>query len=161
MDPPLQRVPGTAVFLNRGKATAPLALRANVEHNEILHEHVLILSVETRSVPHVPAEERLQVDDLGYEQDRIIHVTARFGYMDQTNVPELMQLIHDAHVEDPLHDKLSYFISRIELVQGHAPGMSRWRKRLFIATSRITADAAESLRLPRDQTVSMGSRIEL
>ena len=43
MKPPLQRVPGTAVFLNRGKATAPLALRANVEHNQILHEHVLIL----------------------------------------------------------------------------------------------------------------------
>ena len=162
MKPPLPRVPGTAVFLNRGKATAPLALRANVEHNEILHETVLILSVETKPVPHVPAEDRLQIDDLGYKQDRIVHVTARFGYMDQTDVPALMQLIHDAEIESPLHDdRLSYFISRIELVQGNTPGMSRWRKRLFIATSRITADAAESLRLPRDRTVSMGSRIEL
>ena len=160
--PPLHRVPGTAVFLNRGKATAPLALRANVEHNEILHEHVLILSVETAPVPHVPAGERLKIDDLGYEQDRIAHVTARFGYMDQTDVPALMRLIHEADLEIPLHDdRLSYFVSRIELVQGHAPGMSRWRKRLFIATSRITADAAESLRLPRDRTVIMGSRIEL
>ena len=79
MKPPLHRVPGTAVFLNRGKATAPLAMRANVEHNEILHEHVVILSVETMPVPHVPAEERLQIDDLGYEADRIIHVTACFG----------------------------------------------------------------------------------
>jgi KUP system potassium uptake protein len=157
----LPRVPGTAVFLNRGKATAPLALRANVEHNEILHEHVLILSVETMPKPHVPVEERLKIDDLGYEQDRIVHVTARFGYMDQTNVPELMSLIRDASIESPLQDRLSYFISRIELVQGHAPGMSRWRKRLFIATSRITADAAESLRLPRDRTVIMGSRIEI
>jgi KUP system potassium uptake protein len=162
MKPPLPRVPGTAVFLNRGKATAPLALRANVEHNEILHETVLILSVETKPVPHVPAEDRLKIDDLGYKQDRIVHVTAHFGYMDQTDVPALMQLIHDAEIESPLHDgRLSYFISRIELVQGNTPGMSRWRKRLFIATSRITADAAESLRLPRDRTVSMGSRIEL
>ena len=55
MKPPLHRVPGTAVFLNRGKATAPLALRANVEHNQVLHEHVLIISVETMPVPHVPA----------------------------------------------------------------------------------------------------------
>src|SRR5207302_10456392 len=30
MKPPLPRVPGTAIFLNRGKVTAPLALRANV-----------------------------------------------------------------------------------------------------------------------------------
>jgi KUP system potassium uptake protein len=162
MKPPLPRVPGTAVFLNRGKATAPLALRANVEHNEILHETVLILSVETAPAPHVPAEKRLQVDNLGYKQDRIVHVTARFGYMDQTDVPALLPLIHAADTEGPIHDdRLSYFISRIELVQGHEPGMSLWRKRLFIATSRITADAAESLHLPRDRTVIMGSRIEL
>jgi KUP system potassium uptake protein len=163
MQPPLPRVPGTGVFLNRGKATAPLALRANVEHNEILHERVVILSVETMPKPHIPAEDRLRIEDLGYEQDRIIHVTARFGYMDQTNVPELLPLIRAAvHEDGPLHDdRLSYFISRIELVQGPAPGMSRWRKRLFIATSRITADAAENLRLPRDQTVSMGGRIEI
>ena len=162
MKPPLPRVPGTAIFLNRGKATAPLALRANVEHNEILHDNVFILSVETVPVPHVPTEERLTIDDLGYKQDRIVHVTARFGYMDQTNVPELLPLIRGADPEHPLHDgRLSYFISRIELVQGHTPGMSRWRKRLFIATSRITADAAESLHLPRERTVIMGSRIEL
>ena len=162
MKPPLHRVPGTGIFLNRGKATAPLALRANVEHNEILHEEVLILSIETMPAPHVPEAERLQIDDLGYKEDRIIHVTARFGYKDQTNVPELLPLIRDADTQNPLpDDNLSYFVSRIELVQGHAPGMSRWRKRLFIATSRITADAAEYFRLPRDRTVIMGSRIEL
>jgi KUP system potassium uptake protein len=162
LHPPLHRVPGTSVFLNRGKATAPLAMRANVEHNEILHETVLIVSVETTPAPHVPAEERVQVDDLGYKHDRIVHVTARFGYMDHTDVPEVIRLIPAAATEGPLdEDRLSYFISRIELVQGHEPGMSRWRKRLFIATSRITADAAESLRLPRDRTVIMGSRIEL
>ena len=162
MKPPLHRVPGTAIFLNRGKATAPLALRANVEHNEILHEHVLILSIETTPAPHVPAEERLQIDDLGYKDDQIIHVTARFGYMDQTNVPGLIPLIRSADSESPLHDdRLSYFVSRIELVQGNTPGMSRWRKHLFIATSRITADAAEYFRLPRERTVIMGSRIEL
>ena len=32
----------------------PLAMRANVEHNHMLHEHVVILSIETRPVPHVP-----------------------------------------------------------------------------------------------------------
>ena len=162
MKPPLQRVPGTAIFLNRGKTTAPLAMRANVEHNEILHENVLILSVETMPAPHIPEAERLQVDDLGYRDDGIIHVTARFGYMDPTNVPGLLPLIRDADVEGPAPDaKLSYFVSRIELVQGHAPGMSRWRKHLFIATSRITPDAAEYFRLPRERTVIMGSRIEI
>ena len=162
MEPPLHRVPGTAIFLNRGKTTAPLAMRANVEHNEILHENVIILSVETMPAPHIPEAEQLQVNDLGYRHDGIIHVTARFGYMDPTNVPALLPLIRDADVEGPAPDaKLSYFVSRIELVQGDAPGLSRWRKRLFIATSRITPDAAEYFRLPRERTVIMGSRIEI
>jgi KUP system potassium uptake protein len=160
--PPLQRVSGTAVFLNRGKATAPLAMRANVEHNQILHEHVLILSIETMPVPHLPAAGRLAIDNLGYKDDRIIHVTARFGYMDEANVPDLLPLIRKADIESPLDDdKLSYFLSRIELRRGNTPGMSRWRKRLFLATSRITADPAEYFRLPRERTVIMGSRIEL
>ena len=162
MKPPLHRVPGTAVFLNRGKATAPLALRANVEHNQVLHEHVLILSIETMPVPHVPAAGRIAIDDLGYKDDRIIHVTARFGYMDQASVPALLPLIRKADIESPLDDgDLSYFVSTISLRLGTTPGMSRWRKRLFLATSRLTADAAEHFRLPRERTVIMGSRIEL
>ena len=162
MQPPLHRVPGTAVFLNRGKDTAPLALRANVEHNQILHEHVLILAIETMPVPHIPAAERIAVNDLGYKDDRIVYVTARFGYMDQQNVPGLLPLIRQADIESPLDDdRLSYFLSRIELARGNTPGMSRWRKRLFIATSRITADAAEYFQLPRERTLVVGSRIEL
>ena len=162
MKPPLHRVPGTAIFLNRGKETAPLALRANVEHNHILHQTVLILAIETMPVPHVPAAERITADDLGYKDDRIIHVTARVGYMDQPNIPGLLPLIRQADIESPLdEDTLSYFLSRIEIVLGDAPGMSRWRKHLFIATSRITADAAEYFQLPRERTLIVGSRIEL
>jgi len=162
MKPPLPRVPGTAVFLNRGKDTAPLALRANVEHNHVLHKHVLILTVETKPAPHVPAAERITVDDLGYKDDRITHVAARFGYMDPQNIPALLPLIREADIEGPLeNEELSYFLSRIEIVLGHTPGMSRWRKRLFIATSQITADAAEVFQLPREQTLIVGSRIEL
>jgi KUP system potassium uptake protein len=162
MTPPLPRVPGTAIFLNRGKATAPLALRANVEHNEILHQQVIILSIQTMPVPHVSEADRLQIDDLGFRGDGIIHVNACFGYLDQTHIPNLLPLMRDAGIDSSSpNGRLSYFVSRIELVQGHAPGLSRWRKRLFIATSRITADAAESFGLPREQTVNMGSRIEL
>jgi KUP system potassium uptake protein len=160
--PPLYRVPGTAIFLNRGKTTAPLAMRANVEHNEVLHDHVLILAVTTLPVPHVPVTERLEIDDLGYKEDRIYHVTARFGYMDAPNVPSLLPLISQAGQEGQLDGgKVSYFLSTIEVRRGNTPGMSRWRKRIFVATARLTADAAEYFQLPRERTVIMGARIEL
>jgi KUP system potassium uptake protein len=162
MRPRILRVPGTAVFLNRGKATAPLALRANVEHNHVLHEYVLILSLVTTPVPHVPAAKRLTVDPLGHSDDRITHVTAHFGYMDEVNVPALLPLIRKTDVESPLQESdISYFLSTIELRPGNTPGMSRWRKRLFLATAEITADAADYFQLPRERTVIMGSRIEL
>ena len=158
--PALPRVPGTAVFLNRGKITTPLAMRANVEHNHILHEHVVILSIETLPRPHVGAESRVLVDDLGYTDDGISHVTAQFGYMEDPNVPEVLRLADAAGLESPLDfDQVSYFLSTIELHIGTEPGMSRWRKRLFVATSHITTDAAEYFGLPRKNTVIMGSII--
>jgi KUP system potassium uptake protein len=158
--PPLIRVPGTAVFLHHRTTTTPLAMRANVEQNHILHEHVVILSIETRHVPHIAEADRLAIDDLGDSDDGITHVGARFGYMDRPNVPSVMRLAVAAGVECPL-EEASYFLSTIDLHIGAGAGMSRWRKHLFLATSRITADAAEYFGLPRHRTVIMGSRIDV
>ena len=162
LQPPLQGVPGTAVFLNRGKKTAPLAMRATVEHYKVLHPHVVVLSLETLPVPRVPADERLVIDDLGYTDDGITHVTARVGYMDAPDVPEVVRMLETAEIECPIEvDTASYFVSTIELQRGTAPTMHRWRKRLFVATSAIDADAAEYFNLPRDRTVIVGSHVEV
>ncbi|MEA5363105.1 KUP/HAK/KT family potassium transporter [Amycolatopsis sp., V23-08] len=161
-DTPTQKVPGTAVFLNRGGATAPLALRANAEHNHVRHEHVVIMSLETEPVPRVAAEQRVSVEDLGHKDDGIVFVTARYGYMETPDVPAALALLDPAATEGRLQlDDASYFLSKIELQRGTKPTMAGWRKRLFIATSYITADAAEYFGLPRDRTVIMGSRIDV
>ncbi|MFD6160569.1 potassium transporter Kup [Nocardia sp. NPDC060256] len=160
--PPLVRVPGTAVFLNRGKATAPLAMRANVEHNHVLHEHVVILAIDTLPVPRVPDAQRTEIDALGYVDDGIIHVTAHFGYMETPNIPGILRLLDPAQTEGRISvDDASYFLSKIELKRGPEPTMADWRKRLFIATSYITADAAEYFGLPGERTVIMGERVEV
>jgi KUP system potassium uptake protein len=147
--PSVTTVPGTAVFLNRGKQTAPLALRANVEHNHVRHERVLIISIETEPVPRIPEEARTAVEDLG----GITFVRVRFGYIETPDLPAALCGID--------LDQASYFLSKIELRRGPRPTMAAWRKRLFIATSYITADAAEHFALPRDRTVIMGSHIEV
>jgi KUP system potassium uptake protein len=156
------RVPGTAVFLNRGKETAPLAMRANVEHNHVRHEHVLIIAIQTDPVPRVPSDQRIVADDLGYADDGISHVTVRFGYIETPNLPAVLRALDPGTTEGRLDlEHASYFLSKIELRRGEAPTMADWRKRLFIATSHITADAAEHFGLPRDRTVIMGSHIEV
>jgi KUP system potassium uptake protein len=110
----------------------------------------------------VPPERRVTVEDLGHSGDGIIFVTARYGYMETPDVPGALALLDPAVTEGRLRlDEASYFLSKIELQRGKEPTMAVWRKRLFIATSYITADAAEYFGLPRDRTVIMGSHIDV
>jgi KUP system potassium uptake protein len=82
--------------------------------------------------------------------------------MERPNVPDTLRLLDPAQTEGVIAIKgASYFLSKLELRKGTAPTMAPWRKRLFIATSYITADAAEYFGLPPDRTVIMGSRIEI
>ncbi|WP_433381709.1 potassium transporter Kup [Actinoplanes sp. CA-142083] len=158
----IAKVSGTAVFLNRGNQSAPLAMRANVEHNHVRHEHVLIISIETLPVPRLRDEDRIEVDPLGYEDDGIFFVSLRFGYAETQDLQAALKLLDPATTEGRLDlENASYFLSKIELRRGDGRTMAAWRKRLFIATSYITADAAEHFGLPRDRTVIMGSHIEV
>ena len=160
--PPLVRLPGTAVFLNRGGDTAPLAMRANVEHNHVLAEHVVIMTLTTEPVPRIPDSERITVDALGAPGDRIVHAVARFGYMERANVPKALRLLTPEQTDGPLNmERATFFLSKLELCQGDTPTMAVWRKRLFIATSHLTADAAAYFGLPLDRTVIIGSRLQI
>jgi len=101
-------------------------------------------------------------DDLGYADDGIIHVTACYGYMETPNIPAVLRRLNVAQTEGELElERASYVLSKIELRSGPQPTMATWRKRLFIATSHITADAADAFGLPRDRTVIMGSHIDV
>ncbi|RKQ94015.1 KUP system potassium uptake protein [Solirubrobacter pauli] len=162
LDPPVARAPGTAVFLNANPETTPLALRANVEHNHVLHECVIIVSLATERVPYVQEDTRLTIDDLGYRDDGITHITGRFGFQEALNVPELLRLAARQGLEgDPDLEHPSYFVSRISIIPTKRPGMASWRKKLFLAISRNTANPVEIFHLPDDRTVVMGSHIEL
>ncbi len=160
--PPLPRIPGTAIFLNRGGITTPLSMKANVDHNHVLHEHVIIVSIETPPVPRVPAEQRITVDDLGYRDDGIYFVSARYGYMERPDVPAALRLVDPIDTEGRIDlDNASYFLSKVDLAAGTQPTMAPWRKRLFIAISHMTGDAAGYFGLPLDRTVIIGARVEV
>jgi KUP system potassium uptake protein len=161
MEPSVYRVPGTAVFLNAVPDTAPLALRANVEHNHTLHEAVIIFSIEFARVPHIPPDERLVIDDLGDPDDGITHVTALFGFQDEPDVPQALRSPAAAGIEVPTDiDDATYFLSRMTIVRTGAPGMPAWQKRLFLSLAHNAANPVEYFNLPIDRTISMGAQIE-
>jgi KUP system potassium uptake protein len=159
--PPVARVPGTGVFLNRGKETAPLSMRACVDHLHSLPENAIILSLETLPVPRIRPGERLEVDALGYEDDRLTFVRAKHGYAEAYDVPKLVRQIAKAGVECPVDARnASFFLSRVRLKASDRPGMSRWRKRLFLVTALISAEPTDYFQLPRERTITLGSEIE-
>ncbi len=163
MDPPPYRAPRTGVFLNANRDTTPLALRANVEHNRIVHENVIIVCVQTERVPHVPRSERLSHDDLGYSDDGITHLTVRYGFQDTIDVPATLRAAAEGMAEEKKVDleAISYFVSRITIVVTDDPGMMRWRKKLFRTIARNAADPVPYFGLPDERTTVMGSHIDL
>jgi KUP system potassium uptake protein len=162
MDPPVVRIPGTAVYLNARRETTPLALRTGVEHTRALHQTVVILSIETTKAPYVPESERLVIDDLGYKDDGITHLTAQVGFQDSPDVPRMLALAAETGLESDVDvENAVYFLSQVSITPGAAPGMWGWRKRLFVAMARNAASPVEYFHLPRERTVTLGSAIEL
>jgi KUP system potassium uptake protein len=162
-DPPPVRVPGVAVFLCRDNDTTPLALRADVEHTHSLHEKVVIVSVDTVSIPHVDSSERCMVELLGHGLYKVFHLTTRIGYQDNLNVPDALALARKQGLLDRNLDleHASYFVSRITIMPTDAPGMHRWRKKLFIAMARNASSPIDHFGLPSNRTVMMGSQVAL
>ena len=161
MDPPVYRAPGTAICLTSGKGNMPLALRENVEHNNVVHEAVVVVSVETLKVAHVHRDEQVSIDDLGYSDDGIMHVSLRCGFQDDHNVPEALRKAVDLGLEAEIDiDNATYFVSRITIVRGDAPGMSTWRKKLFLAMANTATNPVEVFGLPEHRIVTIGSYVD-
>jgi KUP system potassium uptake protein len=160
-DPPLVRSPGVAVFLNPRNDTTPLALRAEVEHTHTLHEKVVIVSVDTVSIPHVDTFDTLTVEHLGRGRFKVFHVTMRVGYHDRLDVPELLRLARMRGLLDRNLDleHASYFVSRITIIPTSAPPLRVLFKKLFVVMARNAASPIEHFGLPTDRTVIMGAQV--
>lgn len=121
----------------------------------------MILSIEHLPVPSVPEDERLTVSDLGHDDDGIGLVVARYGFQEQLDVPAVLRQAALTGLVPVDLDDVTYFLSKIEIRQTDAPGMATWRKRLFLASRHLAADAGDYFKLPRHRTVFLGSAIDL
>jgi KUP system potassium uptake protein len=160
----VHRVPGISVFPHPGKETTPLALRANVAVNEVLHESVLIVSAKAANVPYVPPADRFASDHLGSKRDRIQYLCVTFGFSEAPDLPAALRQARDAGLlEAGITDveNARFFLSRGAITRTAAPGMVRWRKNLFLFLAHNAADPAAYFRLPRDRTVTLGSAVDL
>ena len=160
--PAMRRSPGVGIYLSPTPQSTPLALRVGVERVHAIPEEVVIVTVETADVPHVPPAERFTFDDLDHQEDGYSQITLRFGYMDDPAVTAA--LVHARKVANglpvdfnPYH--ATYFLSQITIVPVRGQGMAWWRKRLFVAMARNAASPTDYFNLPAERVVTLGSRI--
>jgi KUP system potassium uptake protein len=153
---PQLRVPGTAVYLFPDPGVTPPALLANLRHNEVLHETVVLVAVHTSSVPRVPQVRRATVHDLG---EGFAQVVLHFGFMDAPDVPRAMINIVDPEFGfDP--EDATYFVGR-ETIINKSRGIERARSGLYAAMHRNSSSAVQYFSLPPSQVIEIGKQVAL
>jgi KUP system potassium uptake protein len=153
----VRRVSGTSVFLSSTAEGIPPALLHNLKHNHILHERVVILTVVTEGVPHVPAHLRRVVEEVGHGFYRMV---IRMGFMDECDVPA--ELAAETRAGGPFKPmETSYFLARQTLIPSKRPGMALWREKLFAWMIRNAESAMQFFRLPTNRVIELGSQLEI
>ncbi len=157
-DQPPHRVRGTAVFMAARQDTVPHALLHNLQHNQVLHEKVVLVTVFTEDVPRVPAAQRLQLADYG---EGFYRIYLYFGFMDEPDVPAALQLCPDHSLEfDLLHT--TYFLSRETVIPLHRiRSMAKWREQLFAFMQRNANSNMRYFQLPASRVIELGAQVEI
>jgi KUP system potassium uptake protein len=156
---PVARIPGVGVFLSESADGTPLVMLHHLKHNQVLHETVLLLTLQMQDVPRVKGE-RVAVRRLG---EGVARVVARYGYMEEPDVPEVMAhaaaLLNLPELE-PLCT--TYYLGRQTLVPAMgSSGFKRWLIGVFGFLRQNERSATLYFRLPPNRVVELGARIEL
>ncbi|MCE9668854.1 potassium transporter Kup [Myxococcus stipitatus] len=156
-DHPPVRVPGTAIFMTGNAEGTPPALLHNLKHNKVLHEQVVLLTILSEDVPHVPPTERVEVEPL---EQGFVRVVARYGFMENPSIPDVLKRCREKGLQFQLMGT-SFFLGRETLIPTKRPGMAVWREALFAWMSRNARSATAYFRIPPNRVVELGSQVEL
>ena len=150
-------VSGTAIYLTSNPYGTPPALFYNLKYNKILHEHIIILSIEFDQVPHVSLLKNAIFTKLDkYTTLIIIH----YGYMDTTDIPDALRLLNQTGVAIDFENAI-YFLGRESVVVTKHTGMSPFRETVFEYLGRNSARITSYFNLPYNKVFEIGSRIKL
>ncbi len=154
---PPARVSGAAVFMTHDTFGASPVLLHHLKHNKVLHERVILMSVEAEEIPTVRGEDRVEWSDLG---QGFYQVIAHYGFMETPHMPEIIGRLKADGIElKPM--ETSYYLGRETLLPGGKEPLAYWRKRLFIIQSRNAQSATAFFDLPANRVVELGAQIQL
>jgi KUP system potassium uptake protein len=151
------RVPGIAVFMTSDPSGAPVVLLHHLKHNKVLHEVVILLSIEGEEIPKVRPEDRVELEDLG---EGFFQVVGHFGFTETPDVPALLEALGAKGLRVRPREA-SFYLGRETLIPDGTSPMSRWRKKLFIVMARNAQTATAFFNLPPNRVLELGAQIQL
>ncbi|HQV04827.1 MULTISPECIES: potassium transporter Kup [unclassified Novosphingobium] len=154
----VHRVKGTSIFLSAARDGVPPALLHNLKHNQVLHEHVILLTIEVTEEPRVAAKDRLELSHVGHGFHRVV---MRYGFTEEIDVPrDLAPATKFGIALDPM--RTSYFLSRQKLIAAReVAGMALWREHLFAWMSKASESAMDYFQLPSNRVIELGSQVRI
>jgi KUP system potassium uptake protein len=150
------RVPGLAVFMTREPEGAPVVLLHHLKHNKVLHEQVVLLSILSEEVPEIPDADRITIKKL---PQGFYRITARYGFMEGTNVPAILARAKEAGIDNKPLDT-TFYLGREQLIPTGPTPLWSWRKKLFVFMSRNSRSATAFYGIPPNRVVELGAQIE-
>ncbi len=151
------RVPGTAVFMTGNADQVPGALLHNLKHNKVLHERIVLMSVLTEDIPHVPADQRFTIRHLEHGFHTVV---LHYGFMDEPNIPRALAQLRLMQFRFNLMET-SFFLGREKIVAGKRSRLVRWRRWLFSFMTNNMLNATEFFRIPTNRVVELGGQLEI
>jgi len=115
--------------------------------------------VEFRDVPWISFEDRISCEKLGHCCWRVV---VRYGFMNEPDVGAALELCGPAGLQiEP--QEVSYFMSREKIVPSARAKsvLARWRDRIFAAMARNAGSVTDFFRIPTNQVVELGTRMEI
>jgi KUP system potassium uptake protein len=152
------RVPGTALFLTRTQRDAPPVMVWHLKHNRALHERLFVLTVTVQSVPWIRGADRLAFEEIAPSFWR---ATARYGFMERPDLPELLARAHARGCKVDLSD-VTYYVGHETVVHREdGKAMPIWLEKLYAAMQRNSVHVSDFFRLPPDQVVEIGRHVSI
>jgi KUP system potassium uptake protein len=151
------RVPGTAIYLTSRVDVVPVPLLHNLKHNKVLHNRIVLLHVSTANVPRIAMDNRLDVHHLG---DEFHSVEARYGFMQQPNVPRLLEMCRAKALDFSMMET-SFFVGRVTIVPEPKSKFGAFRSKVFEVMHRNAMPATEFFRIPPNRVIELGGQVEI
>jgi KUP system potassium uptake protein len=153
----VHRIQGTAVFMTSSKEGVPAALLHNLKHNQVLHDRVALVTVETMNTPTVHDMERLFVHPM---PKGFLRVIIRYGFMESPDIPAALEHCKRFGESFDLMET-TFFLSRETILPSMKRDIAPIRARLFALMSRNATSATEFFKIPTGRVVELGTQLVL